>query len=171
MSGEDKVYIAWVRRQPCAACLGPGPCEPHHSTNGSTLSDSPKAIGGRRGKGQRAHDHESLPLHMRCHRQFHDLKGPFEGWDKAFIREWQDAQVAEHRARYEAELERNPPPALPGAPKRKPTGDAGRERAAILDLVRDYGAGRHLTPDAHAAACDIAELIEARTETERTRTP
>lgn len=94
MAGEDPGYTGWIRKQPCCA---PG-CQvereavtAHHHTRGSKE---------RRGKGQRAHDHDSMPLHFSCHMRFHAASGPFKHWERAQRIEWQDAQVTLHREQF-----------------------------------------------------------------------
>jgi hypothetical protein len=79
---------------------------------------SSKSVGGRRGKGQRAHDHEAIPLHTKCHRQFHDAVGFCEGWSMASRRKWQDDQVITHRARYLADQDAEEPDAANAKPQR-----------------------------------------------------
>lgn len=92
MAGEDPGYVGWIRRQDCCA---PGcevtdePITAHHHTRGSKE---------RRGKGQRAHDHDSMPLHFSCHIDFHNAAGKFRGWDRARRIEWQDGQVELYRS-------------------------------------------------------------------------
>jgi hypothetical protein len=115
MADEDPGYLSWLRQQHCASCQTPFQIHPHHSTNGShdprdcvlcvgepvTRPSSPKALrGARRGKGERAHDHDAFPLCFKCHRHFHDAAGPFREMDKAARRAWQDAQVGEFRSAY-----------------------------------------------------------------------
>lgn len=55
---------------------------------------------GRRGKGQRAHDHDGMPLCTPCHVGFHMLTGRFKGWCKSQLRQWQDEQCTHYRAQY-----------------------------------------------------------------------
>lgn len=88
MAGEDRKYLAWVARQPCALygrdCHGD--VVAHHRTGGGT--------------GARAHDHDTIPLCFAHHQQFHDLNGFFKGWTKEIIREWQDLEVRIQQARF-----------------------------------------------------------------------
>lgn len=117
---SDERRLAWVRRQPCAVCACPGPNHAHHSTSGQSGVDGPKAIGGRRGKGQKASDTETIALCIKDHANLHALRGFFSGFTKNELREWQDTQVRIHQERYEVEL------ALKGEPL--PTRDeAGKE--------------------------------------------
>ncbi len=168
MAGEDSRYTSWIRLQRCAACLGIGPCHAHHSTNGGTDSPdgprSPKSFGGRRGKSQKAHDHHCIPMHHKCHANFHDKKGQFAGWTKEQQRAWQDEQVAAWRGLYETNVERHPqvtPARAQG--KRKPVGEWPRERAALVEFVRDFGGERHHPPEVVQAVNDLADMIAART--------
>lgn len=88
MAGEDPHYMEWLRSQPCAACGHGGFVVVHHR-NGA-------------GMGLRAHDHKGIPLHNEpCHiSHLHRLRGPFDGWNLQQMRDWQDTQIREHRARY-----------------------------------------------------------------------
>ncbi len=100
----DLIYLAWVRTQPCSACGSPGPNEAHHHTDGKTSveqSRSRNALGGKRGRGQKADDSETMALCLKHHRQLHDFSGFFSDFDNASRRAWQDARVAEHQARHE----------------------------------------------------------------------
>lgn len=87
MAGDDKPYIAWLHRQPCAQCKTTYSVEAHHHTKG-------------RGRGQRGSDREAFPLCKLCHHLFHAAAGIFRSMDKAARRKWQDDQVAIHRERY-----------------------------------------------------------------------
>lgn len=105
MAREDPDYCAWLlRTQPCVFCGGPRPDVVHHHTAGSTVAPGArptgKQLGGKRGRGQRAHDHFGMPAHTRCHAKFHDEAEETGDERRAF----QDAQVARLRAEYDAEL-------------------------------------------------------------------
>ena len=80
MAGEDDAYRAAVTRLPCSMCQRPGPNQCHHAKQGT-------------GKGQRAHDHRSMSLCLRCHHDRHALSGSFKGWTRDRIREWEDIQI------------------------------------------------------------------------------
>jgi len=97
--GEDKPYLAWVRRQPCAHCGHIAPSEAHHSTAAPSRRGASK-----RGKGEKSDDRHAFPLYFKCHRAFHDATGDFRDWDKAKRRAWQEAMSAEYRWRYEATI-------------------------------------------------------------------
>ncbi len=90
MAGEDAEYCAWVRQQPCSM-MGHGDClgavHAHHPTGG-------------KGIGQRNHDHGAVPLCSGHHTQRHSLSGPFKGWDKRRIRDWEASTAAELRRIY-----------------------------------------------------------------------
>lgn len=90
MANEAREYLRLLRSMPCCMCGRPGPSEAHHHT-------------GMRGKGQRAHDHQAMPLCHRCHMALHNLCGPFDGWDRERLQTWQDARVRELRQRFENE--------------------------------------------------------------------
>lgn len=80
MAGDDLKYASWIRRQPCAMCGRPGPCQVHHRTGS--------------GMGLRAKDRDSMPLCAKCHGELHSLSGRFKDFDRERLREWQKAQVA-----------------------------------------------------------------------------
>lgn len=94
MAGEDSDYLSYIRKQPCCACGGGSPCEAHHNSGGET------STGRRRGLGEKAHDHDSMPLHIKCHADFHRGTGWFAGWDHAKRRAWQDHESLAHWVRY-----------------------------------------------------------------------
>jgi hypothetical protein len=49
--------------------------------------------GRKRGKSQRAHDHDALPLHMGCHGEFTERRGFCDGWSSAQREAWQKEQA------------------------------------------------------------------------------
>lgn len=87
MAGEDHVYLAYIRSQPCCVCNYRAPSEAHHHTKA-------------RGRGQRGHDRETMPLCKVCHTAFHAASGPFKILRKSERREWQDVQVARYQQGY-----------------------------------------------------------------------
>lgn len=93
MADEDSPYLNWIRLQKCSArefggCFGR--IDPHHT--------------GRKGIGQRAHDHTAIPLCRLHHRAWHDFRPPFT-WGKDQRHEWASARVTELRASYEKNLD------------------------------------------------------------------
>lgn len=93
---RDPEYMAWIRRQPCAAsALSPchGRVEADHT--------------GRRGYGQRAHDATCIPLCHSHHMQRADFSGPFKTWDQYHMRRWLDG-VAQRFSHEYATVERRP---------------------------------------------------------------
>lgn len=87
MANEDRAYQAWLRTRPCSRCGKSPPSIVHHHTQ-------------RRGKGQRAHDHDGMPLCTPCHVGLHGSCGTFKHWPRAQLRQWQDEQCTHHRAQY-----------------------------------------------------------------------
>lgn len=75
----DRVYLHWVASLPCCSCGARPPSHAHHSTGG--------------GMGMKAHDRETMPLCHKCHRDFHDGNGKFDGWNRAQRRLFQDLAV------------------------------------------------------------------------------
>lgn len=175
MAGEDPRYTSWVRTQPCAACAGPGPCEPHHALSGTTYSpDEPrpaKAIeGARKGKSQRAHDHFAIPLHARCHAQFHRGTGLFAGMSPEQRDEWERVEVRRYRNRYACQAPQpNYRKAVPrtglvtlGVDPARQT-EAERERRRIAQWLRDKAGARHLKVNEAAVLTDAASELEQQT--------
>jgi len=171
MAGELPHYAQWIRRQRCAACGGPGPCEPHHAESGTTYDPTgpvpSKSAGPRRGKSQRSHDYFLIPLHSKCHvAHFHGHAGPFEGWTRQQRDDWEGQQVALHRDRYDAEGRPGEPktaPAMPVPTRRSRSPElAGWTVARVIDLLRREAAAQHRTADAAAALNDIADVVEGK---------
>lgn len=79
--GGDEEYLVFVRTLPCAFCSWYPPSHAHHET------------GGGRGKGQKAPDRRTLPFCHKCHRDFHDCHGVFEGYTAEMKRAWQDVAI------------------------------------------------------------------------------
>lgn len=95
----DPVYLDWIRALHCCSCGAKPPSHPHHSTGG--------------GMGQKSGDRETMPLCFRCHRDFHDGNGKFDGWTKAQRRLFQDLAVERYQ-RISASLAAECPPSHPG---------------------------------------------------------
>ncbi len=90
MAGENKIYVAWVRQQPCLEAANHdcfGPIEAHHA--------------GPRAYGRRAHDNTCVPLCLLAHRNFHDACGLFRHLNKEQRRAWTAAAIALTRLRHE----------------------------------------------------------------------
>lgn len=71
---RSPAYLAWIRKQPCAKCGHPGPCEAHH-----------ERYLGNGGTGLKPPDSEALPLckssfdREGCHNEY-DRVGPETFW-------------------------------------------------------------------------------------------
>jgi hypothetical protein len=94
---EDKARLDWLHEQRCCApghenC--PGPVEVHHDTQD-------------RAKGKKSSHERGMPM---CHEShvfgLHANAGPFKGWKKEQLREWQTGQVMRWQARWLAHIER-----------------------------------------------------------------
>lgn len=90
MSGEDEEYTRHLRQLPCEMARHGG-CQGevhvHHAQ-------------GRKGLGTKNHDHTGKPLCVGHHTARHALSGPFRGWVKAQIRDWEEATSARLRREY-----------------------------------------------------------------------
>ena len=169
MAGEatHDHYRAWLLRRPCACSPCVLPVVIHHSTIGETEQHS-KSLGGRRGKGQRASDTEGISVCNRHHANFHDLRGYFQGWEKQALRDWQNKQVAELRAAYEAEFPNGPPVTAKARATGTPravsgdgwTAGANAERARIAELLRNASGSPYYNGDQAHVLADHAELLE-----------
>ena len=82
----DPAYLAAVRELPCCVCGRRG-VDPHHT--------------GKSGVGMKSSDRDTIPLDRLCHRNLHDLRGFFKGWDKDRRREWESAMIEATRAKLE----------------------------------------------------------------------
>lgn len=80
MAGELPALTDELRRAPCCTCNRRG-CEPHHPTKDRFRSP--------RGADRRAHDVFAIPLCHRCHMALHALGGPFKGWTRKRMRDWE----------------------------------------------------------------------------------
>lgn len=74
---RDPEYMAWIRKQPCAAD-GLSPCY------GSVEADHT----GGRGMSQKSDDHTCIPLCRRHHQQRTHFHGPFKTWTQDHMRRW-----------------------------------------------------------------------------------
>lgn len=91
--GRDRRHLAWLRRQrcafadfrpyqPCTPCQGP--IEAHHPTGSGLALKAP--------------DRDAIPLCRKHHRELHDGRGTFLGWDKARLKAWQTRTSRKYRA-------------------------------------------------------------------------
>lgn len=85
MAREDPDYTAWLRTRHCLVCDA-YPSEAHHA--------------GRRGLGQRAHDHTAVPLCRKHHAAWHDGGEPFRRWTRDDRRLWAEDMAAMLRETY-----------------------------------------------------------------------
>jgi hypothetical protein len=90
VANEDKMYTEWLRSQPCAMeghseCIGAP--HVHHAT-------------GRKGLGTRNHDQTGVCVCSKHHTERHALSGPFKGWRKQQIRDWEETTAARLRREY-----------------------------------------------------------------------
>lgn len=171
MAGEDPHRANWIRRQPCRACGGPGPCQLHHAESGTTYDpDEPpptKSAGPKRGKGQRCHDKWGMSLHMRCHGHFTDHTGPFKGMDDAARAQWEHDQVAEMRRLYDAEFPNGDPALAAKAsraarPRPRPRDPTLRAREAVLEEALDWAGQRRLLPEQTQLIHDLVNDLRAK---------
>lgn len=86
---RDTDYMAWVRRQPCAA-KGMGVC------SGRMEADHT----GPRGLNQKADDRTCIPLCHKHHVQRTSFSGPFRSWSQTAMRCWLELLVMTTRARF-----------------------------------------------------------------------
>jgi hypothetical protein len=114
MAGDRADYRSFLLRLACRCAPCVAPVVVHHNTFGAVHASDrplpPKALGGKRGKGQRASDWFGMPLCPRHHDQLHNpaKRGHFFGWSGEQIVAWQDEQVAAMHGLYEEEIARNP---------------------------------------------------------------
>lgn len=177
MAGELPHYKNWIRLQNCAACLGPGPCEPHHAQSGTTYDpDEPppaKSAGPKRGRGQRTHDKWLIPLHFSCHGEFTDHRGHFRGWTQEERKRWEHEEVRRYRDMYRWEFPNGDPTVKPKRARSTLCATdalsvawragANAERRRIAEWLFETAA-RIGAPDAHQALIDAHTLLRERTE-------
>ena len=85
---HDSVYLAKVRTLTCCvARLGMQP----HSCMGTVVAHH----AGTHGMGQKCADSQTIPLCSLAHSCLHDFRGPFAGWTRSRMREWEDARITE----------------------------------------------------------------------------
>ncbi len=90
-AGNDPAYRRFITGFDCCApqCEAKAPSHPHHHS-----------LTGERGTAQKPHDSYCMPLCFVSHRDLHSLSGPFKGWSKAQLKDWQDERVAHFRSLY-----------------------------------------------------------------------
>lgn len=104
MSATDPKYRKFVTQQPCICQPCASKPEFHHMTGAPNYApgeQKPKQRVGLRGQAQKAADYYGLPLCPHHHGQRHRLKGYFDGWDRADLRNFETNQVEALRAKYE----------------------------------------------------------------------
>lgn len=94
---RDPARLAWLRGRPCRA---PGQRHPggdshhlRHDQHGNSLGAHVKD------------DSRAISLCRAHHRDVEQRTGPFKGWTRAEVQDWENRQVAEQAAEYEAQLE------------------------------------------------------------------
>lgn len=83
---KDDDYLAWLRRQRCRMCNGPGGVA-HHPRTGA-------------GIGIKSPDQKAISLCSTCHSQLHALCGLFKDFKRAQLRRWEDRHSEEQRTEY-----------------------------------------------------------------------
>jgi hypothetical protein len=178
MADDLPPYRAWLLKQSCRCEPCVAAVEVHHPRHCPTYAPGEKpakSVGEKPGKGQRSSDWYGIPLCPHHHTgQLHALKGHFSGWTGEQLIAWQDEQIEQLHAEYEAWLERNPhlaPEASSPEPRRSAksprASDAvtkavlAERNAIITALQRLAGEARH-KPGEHQVLCDAIEIIEAR---------
>lgn len=91
MAGEDPVYEGRVVGLRCAAPPGITPCvgevQCHHRSTGRVGRPAVK------GRDRRAHSHDSIPLCLGHHGEWHANRGTFDDMDKVERMAWETDQV------------------------------------------------------------------------------
>jgi hypothetical protein len=84
----SRAYRDRVAALPCCMC------------GAESTSEQRSEVHHRTGAGMalKANDTDSMPLCAWCHRHFHALTGPFRGWVKSKLREWQTRMVRQTKA-------------------------------------------------------------------------
>lgn len=87
---RDDAFLLWLRRQACCSCstLNGRLHHAHHPRRGAGLA-------------LKAPDASAITLCMFCHHHLHSLNGPFTGWSRAKLQDWEAEQNARQRAEYE----------------------------------------------------------------------
>ncbi len=94
---RDLKYMAWIRRQPCAAReLTEGLA---HDCDGPVEADH----AGRRPVGQKADDRTCIPLCSHHHAMRGSFHGIFGSWDQATMRAWLLRMIERYQMLYDKE--------------------------------------------------------------------
>jgi len=88
---RDLEYMAWIRRNRCAA---------HHIGGCAGKTEADHA--GRRTVGMKSDDNTCIPLCHKHHVQRGSFSGHFRSWDKATMRAWLDACIRHYQDAYKA---------------------------------------------------------------------
>lgn len=164
MADDLPHFKAFVLGRPCQA----QPCvmapQFHHAQHGETFAPwarPPKALPGKRGKGQRASDWYGIGLCFACHGDLHDLKGQFRQFTNADSRIWMDERIAENQRAYAmAHPEMiGAPVAAPRKARKTRTPGKGWTVAGVLSWLRQEARVR--PADVGAAFSEFADLIES----------
>lgn len=166
---EHQHYKQWLLKQGCRCWPCAAPVEVHHHTHGETSSKRPdKALGGKRGKGQRASDAFGMPMCFRHHKELHNpaLRGFFSEMGPRERRVWQDLQVSELRAMYAQEFPNGAPTATAKAsraqrPRSRTRPGKGWTVPLVLSWLRQEA--RIRPAEVGSAFTELAELIESDT--------
>ncbi len=87
---RNRAHLGIVHTLPCWLAA----TDKRHRCQGPMEADH----AGRRGMGQKSHDHEAIPLCQRAHRQRTDWAGIFRPWGKERMRRWLEDGIAWTRA-------------------------------------------------------------------------
>lgn len=94
---RDPVFLELVRRLACCAAH----LDTRMDTRMGTCSPTYKTIEahhmGRRGLGEKSHDHEAVPLCAAHHRDWHNCTGVFKGRDRAWRAGFAEGVIAQTR--------------------------------------------------------------------------
>lgn len=84
-AGDFPAHRRLISSMDCVACGRPGPCDPHHIR------------GPQIGMGQKSSDRDVVPIHRRCHDDWHDARGFCAGWSKTERHAWERRTVEPYR--------------------------------------------------------------------------
>ncbi|HKY40740.1 MAG TPA: hypothetical protein VJN18_32620 [Polyangiaceae bacterium] len=165
---EHQHYKQWLLKQACRCWPCAAPVEVHHHTHGETSSRRPsKALGGKRGKGQRASDAFGMPMCFRHHKELHNsaLRGFFSDMDPRERRTWQDLQVSELRSLYAQEFP-NGDQAIAAKSSRaqrpRSRDPEFRARERVFEQALDWAGQRRLLPEQTQMIHDLVNDLRAK---------